>query len=673
MTSETMLRTWFKKAIQPSDTMLWVSAVAPDTFQGDPRILEELLKRPLEFPDAMGQQRATARYSACLIAKAINETKPKPSELIAFLDEFNFFQNPDILLHKPVPKKLLSQIHKLTQEAFDPSTFWRYELRTLTKHFQEGLHVLRTLFKTKWNSKPTPSLTSFFVSEHEWWGTTYHREANMVNVQPPFLFLPAVSKGLVLRDAVRVFLPTSFQDAMDVQEFANILVTKLLGQTEGQLWSEIRWNGTQPTPEQNQWVSTISTITPTLIEEKRLPSIYKRLKRIDSLVSRVPTGSFTIMTQQELGRIEQVPTITKIQQQILLTLAKNPMTSERQLAKITQLARGTINRNLLTLEDQFGIQVAGEVNYNKLGLTPLFLMAQAAIKEPLRHALVANLHQQLSTFPYCFRLNVPVSLTSTTLFSLLALPDNAIPKFLHNLEQWEQDTGVSTRLFRVNRFEWGLGFTYWEKFSPVEWKILASSVLRSEDSKFSSINSIRYETDSVKLTREALRVLLILQNNMRISQRQLAETAQTSITTAANHYNRFIPDVVTPYLGFTNPPLPESVIVLVECFSTESCKHLIAGLRLLPAYQVWQLATKQDEKPTKFLLTVNLPLGALVPFSTVFQEVINFHDSVQITPLIISEKLPQIHELPLALFKTVGQEWICSSMLLESLFSSATQ
>lgn len=673
MTSETMLRTWFKKAIQPSDTMLWVSAVAPDTFQGDPRILEELLKRPLELPDAMGQQRATARYSTCLIAKAISETNPNPPELIAFLHEFNFFQNPDILLHKPVPEKLLSQIQKLTQEAFDPSTFWQYELRTLTKHFREGLHVLRTLFKAKRNSKPTPNLTSFFASEHEWWGTTYHREANIVNVQPPFLFLPTVSKGLVLRDAVRVFFPTSFQDAMDVQEFANILVTKLLDHTESQLWSQIRWNGTQPTPEQNQWVSTISTITPALVEKKCLPSLYKRLKRIDSLVSRVPTGSFTIMTDQELSSIEQSPIITKIQQQILLTVAKNPMASERQLAKIAQLARGTINRNLLALEDQFGIRVAGEVNYHKIGLTPLLLMAQASVEENLRHSPLANLHQQLSTFPYCFRLNAPESSTNTSLFSLLALPDNAIPKFLDNLKRWEQNTGVSTRLLRVNRFEWGLDFTYWEKFLPVEWKILASSVIRSEGSEFSAINSIRYETDPVKLTREALRVLLILQNGMRISQRQLAETAQISITTAANHYNRFIPDVVTPYLGFTNPPLPEDVVVLVNCFSTESCKQLMAGLRLLPAFQVWHLGAKQNEKPTKFLLTVNLPLGALVPFSTVFQEVINFHDAVQSTPLIISEKLPQIHELPLALFKTVGQEWICSSMLLESLFSSASQ
>ena len=57
--------------------------------------------------------------------------------------------------------------------------------------------------------------------------------------------------------------------------------------------------------------------------------------------------------------------ITQTQHKILLELAKQPMASERQLAKSTQLARGTINRNLLTLQEQLGINVPGEINYGK--------------------------------------------------------------------------------------------------------------------------------------------------------------------------------------------------------------------------------------------------------------------------------------------------------------------
>ncbi len=673
MTSETMLRTWFKNSIQPSNTMLWVSAVAPDTFQGDPQFLEELLKRPMEIPDAMGQQRASARYSTCLIARAINEMNPDPPQLISLLHEFNFFQNPDILLHKPLPDALQTHTKKLVQEAFDPTTFWQYQLRTLTQHFQEGLHVLRTLFKVRRSQKRTPSLTSFFVSEHEWWGTNYHHESNIVNIHPPFLFIPAISKSLVLRDAVRVFLPTSFQSAMDVQEFANVIATELLDPSERRLWSQIKWDGTQPTPEQHQWVSTISTITPTLLEKNQLPSLYKRLKRVDALVSRVPTGAFTLITQQELTATSPPSTVTKPQQQILLTLANNPMASERHLSKATQLARGTVNRNLMTLQEQFGINVPGEINYQKIGLTPLLLKVQSPNSTKNELSKLYDLNQQLRTFPYCFRLHAYQSPTNTILHAILALPEKAIPDLQLHLDQWKENVGVSTQLLRINQFEWGWDFTYWKVFQPDEWKILASSYLRPEGSEFSVTTSIRYEKPPIKLTREALRILLILQDDVRISQRQLARKAQTSVTTAANHHSRLIPDVITPYIGFVNPPLPEGAIISVTCPSTETCNQLLAGIRLLPASQVWHLISAQTGDPTTLLIAANLPQGGLVPFTAALQEVTSFYETSVSLPLITANQLPQIHQLPIALFKTVGQEWMCSSALLESLFNPTSK
>jgi DNA-binding MarR family transcriptional regulator len=616
----------------------------------------------------MGQQRATARYSSCLIARAISEMTPKPSQLISYLQEFNFFQNPDILIHKPLPDTLQTHIKKLIREGFDPATFWQYELRTLSQHFQEGLHVLRTLFKVKRSQKQTPSLTSFFVSEHEWWGTNYFHESNIMNIHPPFLFLPAVSKSLVLRDAIRIFLPTSFQNALDVQEFANVLVTDLVNPSERQVWDQIKWNGTQPTPEQQDWISTIIAVTPKLIEKSRLPALYTRLKRIESLVERVPTGSFTIIAQQELTEIIPHLTITDPQQKILFTLVRDPLVSERQIATATKLARGTVNRNLLALQEQFGITFPGEINYQKIGLTPLLLTASSLTSPTTGSTKLFELSQHLRTFPYCFRLHAPQAPASTTLYAILALPERTIPEFLRLLNKWKKDAQVLTQLLRIGQYEWGWDFAYWTEFLPVEWKILASSSLRPEGSESNFTNFIRYEEPSIKLTREALRVLLILQNDMRISQRQLAKDAQTSVTTAANHYNRLIPDIITPYTGFTHPPLPESSLITVDASSVESAKELLAGIRLLPGFQIWHLTQSPTQVPSSFLITVNFPEGGLVPFLAAFEEVSSFYEIIPRLPQIISRQLPQVHELPLALFKTVGQEWMCSSPLLESLF-----
>ncbi|MFX1566187.1 MAG: hypothetical protein ACFFCH_09365 [Promethearchaeota archaeon] len=669
MTSETILRSWFKQSIQPSQTMLWVSAVAPDTFQGDPHILEKLLKRPLEIPDAMGQQRACARYIACLFAQAITALNPSPMQLATLLHEFHYFQNPDTLIHKPLPNKLLTNIKNLIRDEFDPTAFWQYELRTLTQHFQEGLHVLRTLFKTRLSKKETPKLNSFFVNKQEWWGTNYYRKANLVNIYPPLLFLPAVSKNLVLRDAVRVFLPGSFRNAIDVQEFSNIMVSELLNPTDRQLWSTIKWNGNQPTPEYQEWISTIASLTPKLIEKNQFTSLYKRLSKIDSRVTQVPTGSFTIIAQLELSEKPLIPHLTDVQQTILLHLARNPLASERQLAKTTQLARGTINRNLLVFQQQLGIRVPGEINYHKIGLTPLLLRVHSLLSTKKVLARLFELRQELEAFPYCFRLHGPTYPSQTIIHALLALPEYALTDFCQEMNLWKQKTQVASELYRINRFEWGIEFDYWNSFLPIEWKIMASSNLRSEESETSVHILLDYSEPKIKLTREALRILLILQKDMRISQRQLATHAETAVTTAANQYNRLIPKVVTPFVEFAHPPLPEGLISLVHCSSRESYDQFLEGMRLLPAYQAWHLSPLDSKEASSILLSANLPQGSVIPFLAVFPEVASFYESVFSLPVLTARSIPQIHELPIALFKTVGQEWMCPSTLLSSLFN----
>jgi len=671
MSSEMMFLTWFKESIQPSNTMLWVSAVAPDTFQGDVRFLEELLKRPLEIPDAMGQQRATARFSACLIARAIQNINPDTPQLVSLLHEFDFFQNPDLLIRKPFPDALKNQTKTLIREAFDPTVFWPAQLRTLTQYFQEGLHVLRTLFKVRRISTATPKLNSFFVSECDWWGTSYHQESNIVNIYPPFLFLQDVGKSLVLREAVRIFLPPSFQNAFDVQELANTIVSELLNTQEQQLWSQIKWNGTTPTHEQFQWVTAIASMVPKLIENKQLPSLYTRLNRINTLAAQVPTGSLTIIARRLFNELAPRPVISHPQHQILLALAKNPMASERMLAKSTQLARGTISRNLSTLQEQFDLKVPGEINYQKLGLTSFFLIVHSTTGNQTGISEISNLGQQLIKFPYCLRLETPHTLNKPILYAILALPDSAVFDFQRLLGQWQEIAELSPQLFKINMFDRGWNFTYWKEFQPEEWKILASSSLRPEGSQLNIVSSIHYNPPPIKLTREALRTLLILENDMRISRRQLAQQAQTSVTTATSHHNRLIPEVITPYLHFGNPPLPEGLMTLIHCPSKDSCTQLIAGIRLLPMFQAWHLTPLKNPNLSALLVTLNLPQGALVPFTNALQAVTSFYDAIEFIPLLTANQLPQIHELPLALFKTVGQEWLCSSILLESLFRTS--
>jgi hypothetical protein len=111
---------------------------------------------------------------------------------------------------------------------------------------------------------------------------------------------------------------------------------------------------------------------------------------------------------------------------------------------------------------------------------------------------------------------------------------------------------------------------------------------------------------------------------------------------------------------------------MIQCPSYESFTQLVAGIRLLPMSQAWHLTPLKNQNPSSLLITLNFPQGALIPFTNALQEVTNFYEAIESIPLLTLEQLPLIHELPLALFKTVGQEWLCSSMLLESIFRASS-
>jgi hypothetical protein len=175
----------------------------------------------------------------------------------------------------------------------------------------------------------------------------------------------------------------------------------------------------------------------------------------------------------------------------------------------------------------------------------------------------------------------------------------------------------------------------------------------------------------LKLRREALRIIVTLQNNMRLNHRQVAEHAQTSVTTAANYISKFIPKIIKPYLALSNTPLQETMVTDIQPQELQSDNQILTSLRLLPAYQIWHLtalpghATVSDPS---LLLAAGFPRGGLVPFIKTLPLIAAHYNSSISSPTIVSSLLPQIHGIPHALYQTQGHEWTFSRPMLEDLF-----
>ena len=671
LAAEELFLPWMERVVQPSQTMLWVSAVAPDTFQESPRFLEEILKRPIERPDALGLRRASARFGACLLAHAIHLLNPDPPLFLSLLQAVNFFRHSDALLENPIPEHLQAIVTQLISEGFDPTPTWLEQLSSLSTVFRKGIHQIQKLFGLQQGALISPKISSFFTAAQDWWSVKFHEDDNVVNIHPPFLFLPSLPKALILREAVRLVLPSGFHNAPEIQEFANQIVATLLDEHNRQLWTHTKWGGMRLTSEQLNWIASIAPFVPQLLQQKRLPSLYHRLHTLNQEVTHIPKGAFVLVVQQELADIRIPQTVANAQRKILSALAKNPRLSERQLVKETQLARSTISRNLTRLENRLGLFIQGELNYTKVNLTPLLLRVNISEVENQSSESLQALGQRLLMYPYCIRIQTPLTLTNPMLYAILILPPKAIPRFSNSLNEWARRTKATPTLMKITAFEWGWAFRYWNQFPLDDWSILARSTLRRKKSPDSVNIQLQYDGTPLKLRREALRIIVTLQNNMRLNQRQVAEHAQTSVTTAANYISKFIPKTIKPYLALSNTPLQETMVTDIQAEELQSIHQILTSLRLLPAYQIWHLtalpgqATSSDPS---LLLAAGFPKGGLVPFIKTLPLIAAHYSSSISSPTIISSLLPQIHGIPHALYQTHGQEWTFSKPMLEDLF-----
>lgn len=662
LTAESILIPWFNASITPRKTLLWISAVAPETLQGSPGLLDELLKRPLEDPDAMGRRRAIARYGSCLIAHAIALTAPDLKMINSILTQMGFLRNPDSILNFEVPEAIQPTLNKLVKEGFDPSETWEHQLSRVIQTFQTGSKQLRKLFGIPQKKESMPIITSFFTNATEWWGVHYHPKERVLNILPPYLFIPALAHGLILREAIRLILPSSFHSALDAQAFANTLSEHLLPVEHKKTWSMLQWGGTQLSLDQTKALAPVTQLTLQLLQKKRLPQFITRLTQLDNITALVPTSVLTIAAHQELTDQPKIRSFSEVHQTILLAIMENPTISERQLAKETNLARGTINRNLNELHDTFNLQVSGEINYHRIGLVPLLLSISTPNPTHAQLMQILTLAQKLETFPYCTRLTRPAPVVGSSIYAMLTLPPKMIPSFQRYFGEWTENNAFSAWLARINAYEWGWYFRWWTAFSPEEWLLFANSHLRKIKKPNGVNKHLEYQGKQFRLTREALRVLVTLEKNMRISQRQLAKAAQTSVTTASNYYSRFIPDIITPAPELTTSPLAEALTFTITSQPLLYNEQLLASYRLLPTYKIWHLASIKEanrtfQSPPFTLVSTSLPKGGVVQFTTALSKATVHHNAVVNIIRLSNLPAPRLQRLPFALFKTAGQEW----------------
>ncbi|MFX1564119.1 MAG: hypothetical protein ACFFDP_12515 [Promethearchaeota archaeon] len=674
MVTESILIEWFDRYVKPAPSKLWISAVASDVVQGKPRLLQELLQRGLEKPDALARRCGSARYGACLIAQVLEDLQLEPDELNTILVDLDFLRYPDTLLEKSIPGSIREPLEKLIQKGYDPTSDWEKRLSSAMRMFETELSRLRTLFEIESSSIAPITITSFFAEEGSWWGTTRHLVEGLINILPQFLFISPLASGLLLREGIRHILPSTFQEARDAQEFANIIASQLLPEKDRPTWHRLRWGGKTPSPKEMDNLKTIPQLVEKLQKKNSLPTLLQRLENVNQIALSVPKRSLSRLTILEIKEGSTTPLLKQSHQKVLIHLSENPDLSERQLSIHTQLSRGAIRRSLTWLQDQMNLQVIGEINYHRIGLTPSLLLFNP---QPSNHTPKNNqnaIQTRFESFPFCMYLLSPLTSMGTGIVAIFTIPEKISSLFHQKATKWSIQTSANMILANINRFEWGWNFHWWQQFTIDEWQILSQSRLRETPSPKRLTKEITYEGKVVKLTPEILRALYVLEKDVRVSARQLAKNASISLTTAGNYLKKFISTLLVPRIHMTPNQLCETIIFLISAPTINHLVEVTKLLRLLPQYQCWHLQPpiiqgRLKRTTPSLLCAASLPKGGLVPFATSLPDILKTKGVSLTSPHFISPSLPhRIRELPISLFDPSMKEWVCPSKILEELF-----
>jgi hypothetical protein len=266
----------------------------------------------------------------------------------------------------------------------------------------------------------------------------------------------------------------------------------------------------------------------------------------------------------------------------------------------------------------------------------------------------------------------PLGSWTHSLIAILALPADILPIFGQLLHKQIAANG-SIQLTPIRSFKWGWHFRWWTKFNAEEWRILAQSKLKAISPTEGVHSIIHYEGTPEKLTKQGLRVIISLEENMRRSVRQLHKSARISETTAWTYKKELLSSLLTPRIQFTPPNLPETFIFSINTTKPDTINYITQLVQLLPSYQIFSLAPIKTKKSSdtnlSMLCAVSLPKGGLVELTANLPSALSYHSAYYATPSLFSaSQVPRIKGLPLALFNSTSQEWLCGPKLLESLF-----
>ena len=492
-------------------------------------------------------------------------------------------------------QSIMSSYESLVKSRWLPGVELKAKLRESKDEYFDFINKMETLTDVNKDNlerfNEEKELHSFYdpwYTESEdtpYWGVSNYPILNVLNIQPQYVFFDALRRGVLAREAARIFQHQVLSKIPWIYEQSDYCAYRILQEDVSRdLWIFARHGLRCESKEFDGF--GFYTRRESIVGEEFLKEVFTRVNNIGKYRSYINAEEY----QAILDTLALKPRPVKLldnEVKILDILTKKPKASLTSLSQKIGFTTPTTRRILEQLNTKTNLWFSVLVDTESLGLSSHFLLLKVI---PGKEKLVADLFWEI---PYCTKIHkIFGPMNMCIQFEIPIEAEDYLQQYLNQLRRRylvenyalckvrDQHYNMNLRYYDVEKDGWNVRWDEWGLwikeflFERGWYYVLYEGAKRKKVSK-----------SRVKLDKLDLQIINELIINSRTSYTEIGrDLGVTGVYVSQKTRNLLNQGVITPIIGSYRIGLDEVAFLAIDC-DEDTVKALTVALNELPIWQ----------------------------------------------------------------------------------------
>jgi len=559
-------------------------------------------------------------YAQCLIAKAMSEVfyklVPRLRNEHARLLFLQAISNLSEVVHHPPSQEInrffsirrssekrrivelvSEQVAQLVDQRWLPESEFVTQLEEANADFLQFVESMEDLTGYRRGRvgryQEDPQICSFFDpwygenTKTFWWGIQYYPVFNVLNVQPQYFYFYPLRRGLLAREAARLFTPRILEKTGRIYEQADYCSYKILrNQFEKEFWMYARHGLRTESKEYDgihyyeEWES--------IIGNDFIKRLFSRMESISRFRSSLDLTEYEAIIDA-LALRPKPAMIKETELKILRLLCMDPWASLTEIAQKVGLSMPTAEKIFNDLWIRANIWFSVLIDKARIGIPDYLVILN---NKPGKATKIIDLIWEI---PYCGRIYQMYSPSGLLVhFNIPTSYEWFLNQYLSQLDRMELIEG--SKILRIEDLYYNFNLRYYELGNDCwnvpwdEWGLWLKEFLCGKGWFSVLHNEEKKNREQVKIDRVDLQILNFLRLNSRMPYSEIGRILEISGAYVGQKVRRLLNlNVVKPTMGSYRVGLDEAAFVAFDC-NEDISKALAVALNELPMWQGFRVS-----------------------------------------------------------------------------------